>query len=57
MRQPEWHEVKSFIKQQIEGQTKQLLTCELNLVEKARGRIEAYQKILRLEEQPPQTRE
>lgn len=44
----DWSDVVRYVKQQRESAIKELLGCELERVERIRGRIEAYDALLNL---------
>lgn len=54
-----WYEVKKFLRERREAAMTQLLGCPLDNVERIRGRVEAYQSLLQLEnltpDEPPST--
>ena len=53
MRFVEWEEVKIRVTQKIQSYQKQLENCDLNDVERVRGRIEALRYVLKIEEESP----
>jgi hypothetical protein len=45
-RNPQWREVKAYCEDRIERGMRELLTCEIVMVERVRGRIQALQALL-----------
>ena len=46
----EWHSVKRFINNELTASLRMLENCEHSEIDLVRGRIQAYRKILRLED-------
>ena len=46
----EWHSVKQYIRNELTAQQKMLQTCPHDEIDLVRGRIQAFNKILRMED-------